>query len=130
MINLSDLSDKEWERLSVYFPEYEGYCRPRKYSYREIINGIRYLERTGCQWRMLPKEYPPWKTVYYYHSKWRKEDKWQEIMTNFREALRKKAGKTAEPSVAIIDSRSVKTAQKGGNVDMMRANVSRAGNTR
>ena len=118
-----------FKRLSVYFPKYEGYCRPRKYSYREIINGIRYLERTGCQWRMLPKEYPPWKTVYYYHIEWRKEDKWQEIMTNFREELREQAGRKTEPSVAIIDSRSVKTAQKGGSEDMMQANVSRAGNT-
>ena len=59
----SDLSDAEWDRLSEYFPVYEGYCRPRKYSYRSIIDGIRYVERTGCQWRYLPQEYPPWKTV-------------------------------------------------------------------
>ena len=111
--------------LSEYFPAYEGYCRPRKYSNRSIIKGIRYVERTGCQWRYLPQEYPSWKTVYYYHRQWRIEDRWQEIMTDFQEELREKAGKKATPSVAIIDSRSVKTAQKGGSEDMMLANVSR-----
>jgi transposase len=97
--------------------------------YRSIINGIRYIERTGCQWRYLPADYPPWDLVYHYHRKWRKEDKCENMMRDFREELRKREGRTAEPSVAIIDSRSVKTAQKGGNVDMMQANVLRAGNT-
>lgn len=129
MVYPSDMSDREWERLEVYFPKYGGYCRRRKYSYRSIINGIRYIERTGCQWRYLPADYPPWDLVYHYHRKWRKEDKCENMMRDFREELRKREGRTAEPSVAIIDSRSVKTAQKGGNVDMMQANVLRAGNT-
>jgi transposase len=121
------MKDEEWKRLEDYFPKYEGYCRPRKYSYRSIVNGIRYIERTGCQWRYLPSDYPPWDLVYHYHRKWREEDKWEAIMKDFREELRKKAGKNAEPSVAIIDSRSVKTAQKGGNVDMMQVSVLKAG---
>lgn len=121
-----DLSDAEWDRLSEYFPVYEGHCRPGKYSYRSIINGIRYVERTGCQWRYLPREYPPWQTVYYYHRQWRIEDRWQAIMANFREELREKVGKNGMPSVAIIDSRSVRTAQKGGSADMMLVNVSKA----
>ena len=121
----SDLNDAEWDRLSGYFPVYEGHCRPRKYSYRSIINGIRYVKRTGCQWRYLPQEYPPWKTVYYYHRQWRVEDRWERIMTDFREELREEAGKNASPSVAIIDSRSVKTAQKGGSEAMMLVNVSK-----
>ena len=121
----SDLSDTEWDRLSAYFPTYKSHCRPRKYSYRRIIDGIRYVERTGCQWRYLPKEYPPWDTVYHYHRRWRKEDKWQKIMEDYRAELREKEGKNADPSVAIIDSRSVKTAQKGGNADMMLGNVLR-----
>ena len=124
----SDLNDAEWDHLSEYFPVYEGHCRPRKYSYRSIIDGIRYVERTGCQWRYLPKEYPPWDTVYHYHRKWRKEDKWQKIMEDYREEIRVKEGKNAHPSVAIIDSRSVKTAQKGGSEAMMLANASRVEN--
>ena len=125
----SDLNDVEWDRLSEYFPVYGGHCRPRKYSYRSIINGIRYVERTGCQWRYLPQEYPPWKTVYYYHRQWRIEDRWQKIMTDFREELRVKEGKETHPSVAIIDSRSVKTAQKGGSEAMMLVNVLKGGSS-
>lgn len=117
----SDLSDKEWDILSPLFPVYGGYCRPRTHSIRSIINGIRYVIRSGCQWRMLPKSYPPWKTVYDYYRKWRLDGTWDRVHDVLREKVREQAGKKATPTVAIMDSRSVKTAQKGGSEAMIRA---------
>lgn len=114
----SDLSDKQWSIIEPLVT-YQGYCRPRKHSMRSILNAIFYLERTGCQWRMLPANFPPWKTVYELYARWRKGGKWDQIHNALRGQVRQKAGKDPNPSVAIIDSRSVKTAQKGGTVGMM-----------
>ena len=114
-----DLTDKEWTLLEPFFPAYMGHCRPRKHSIRSIVNGIRYVLRSGCQWRMLPKDYPPWKTVYDYYYQWRKSGKWDEIHDALHPQVREKAGRNAIPSAAIIDSRSVKRAQKGGNAATM-----------
>jgi putative transposase len=121
MVYPSDLSDGQWSMLEMFFPEYPGHCRPRIHSFRSIINGILYVVRTGCQWRMLPKDYPCWQTVYDYYRKWRGNGKWDTINEVLRERVREAEGKKAIPSVAIIDSRSVKTAQKGGNEVTMRA---------
>jgi putative transposase len=121
----SDLSDKEWEILSAYFPAYNGFCRPRIHSIRSIINGIRYVLRSGCQWRMLPKDYPPWKTVYDYYRTWRLDGTWDRVHDALRATVREQAGKNAIPTVAIIDSRSVKTAQKGGSVAITQAKRSK-----
>lgn len=82
---------------------------------RRIIDAIRYVLGSGCQWRMLPKDYPAWSIVYYYYYSWRKNGKWDEIHDALRRRVRQQAGKNEEPSVAIIDSQSVKTVQKGGS---------------
>ena len=111
----SDMSDEEWGILEAYVRPYEGHCRPRQHEMRRIIDGIRYVLRSGCQWRMLPQEYPPWSAVYYYYSRWQKNGKWDEIHDALRRRVRQQVGKHPEPSVAIIDSQSVKTMQKGGN---------------
>ncbi len=117
----SDASDAEWVLLEP-FTRYEGYCRPRTHDIRQVVNAIFYVIRSGCQWRMLPQDFPPWKTVYDYYWRWRRNGTWDQMHDTLREAVRVKVGKTSSPSAAIIDSRSVKTAQKGGSAAMTEVN--------
>ena len=79
------------------------------HDFREIINAIFYIVKTGCSWRCLPESFPHWKTVYSYFRIWRKNGFWQTINDSLRKKVRKKAGKDCSPSAAIIDSQSVKT---------------------
>src|SRR5690242_11408842 len=111
----SDLTDKQWEVVSKLIPSGIKSGRPRKWSVRVMLNAIFYLEKTGCQWRQLPKDFPPWKRVYNTYWRWRERGVWQILVTGLREDLRLSAGRRKTPSVAIIDSQSVKTTGKGGN---------------
>lgn len=128
----SDLSEAQWAILAPYvvkpLPEVRGKGRPPKQNFRREINAMLYVLKTGCQWRMLPKEFPPWKTVYGYFRKWRLDGTWEKTMNALRENARKKAGRNRTPSVAIIDSRSVKSAGKGGSAVSMVARKSRGAN--
>lgn len=83
--------------------------RPPKHARREIVNAIFYLARTGCAWRYVPNDYPPWKTVYHYFRVWRKSGLWQRLNKRLRRCVRKRAGRHAQSSAAILDSQSVKT---------------------
>lgn len=88
--------------------------RPRSVDIREVINAIFYLLRTGCSWRLLPHDLPPWGTVHYYFWRWRRSGFWEELHTGLREQVREPAGRDKEPSAAIVDSQSLKTTDKGG----------------
>ncbi len=98
---------------------------PRTTDMQEVINAIFYLDRTGCQWRALPHEFPPWSTVWGYFRRWRNDGTWEHIQSTLRERVRVKQGREPTPSAAIIDSQSVKTSQKGGFAATMGANKSK-----
>jgi putative transposase len=96
----------------IYLPEDKLTGRPREHSLRELLNAIFYITRSGCSWRMLPHDLPPWKMVYHYFRLWRKDGVWEELNRILREKLREKKGRN-RPSAAIIDSQSVKTLEGG-----------------
>ena len=125
MSYLSDVTNAEWHEIKDFFtPEHPG--RPRKYEARAIYNAIRYVQRTGCQWRLLPKAFPPWPVVYITLYRQRQMGVWGRINAALRHKVREPAGKSSEPSVAILDSQTVKTVQKGGSVVTTAARRSRA----
>lgn len=110
----SDLTDEQWELISPYFPDENkaGSGRKRKWSYRELVNAVFYIEVAGCAWRLLPHDLPPWKTVYHYFRLWRLDGTWEKVHTMLREEVRKQEGRDAQPSAGSIDSQSVKTTAR------------------
>jgi putative transposase len=100
----TNLSNSQWQIIAKFL----DVERNRRYSLREIINGILYLVKSGCQWRMLPKDFPNWKLVYYYFSTWKRTGIIEHIHETLVEKIRKQHGKNEEPSVGIIDAQSVK----------------------
>lgn len=110
-----DLSDADWAQIAPHLPE-AGVGRPRKYTQRELLNAILYLTRTGCSWRYLPHDFPPWQAVYAYFRRCQRAGYWERLNDRLREQVRQTLGRAAEPSVVIIDSQSVKTTEKGACV--------------
>ena len=124
----TDLNDKEWAVIEPYVPPPKTGGRPAKHDRREIINGMAFVLRSGCAWRLMPHDLPPWTTVYDYFRQWRIDGTWERINRALREQLRTSIGREAQPSAAIIDSQSVKTTEKGGCAATMRARKSRDAN--
>jgi putative transposase len=108
----SDLTDKQWRIIRRLLPPRSRRGRP-PIDRRWVMNAILYVVRTGCQWRMLPSDFPPWNTVYGIFWRWRKEGTWQRIHDRLREQVRRAAGKRRTPTAAIIDSQSIRTAEGG-----------------
>lgn len=103
----TNLTDKQWQVIKNIVETKE---RKRKHSLREMINAMLYITKTGCQWRMLPKEFGPWQSVYFYFRKWKLEGVFEQMMHHLRDTVRKASGKQTSPSVGLIDSRSVSTS--------------------
>ncbi len=108
----TDLSDKQWKLLESMLPPPERFGRKRAVDLRGIFNALCYLSRSGCQWRMLPREYPKWQTVYYYFRLWREAQWFIALNDKLRQKIRLLSGKQQNPSAAIIDSQSVKTDEQ------------------
>ncbi len=110
----SDLTDAQWALLEPLVPAISPEAAYAVHTRREIINAILYVLRSGCPWRMLPHEFPAWGTVYDYFRRWQHEGVWDSLMQTLRREVRKKQGRDAEPSAAVIDSQSIKTSAVRG----------------
>lgn len=110
----SDLGDIEWRTIRPLLPKAKPGGRPRTTDPRAIVNAIFYVLRSGCSWRMLPRDFPPYQTVYMYFKQWEKNGVWEKVHDVLRTRVRSREGRKKSPSAAIVDSQSVKTTEKGG----------------
>jgi len=110
----TDLTDGQWALIAPLIPEAEPGGRPRKAATRTLVNAILYFLRAGMAWRLLPHDFPPWQTVYYYLRRWQREGVWERVHHALVMADRERVGREASPSAAILDSQSVKTADQKG----------------
>ncbi len=108
----TDLSDSEWNHLRDRLPELPKKVKTRTHSLRDIFDAIFYVLKTGCHWRLLPHDFPPWQTAFYHFRRFRLSGMWHRIFTILRAAERKRAGKAPNASAAIMDSQSIKTTEE------------------
>ena len=105
----TDLSDAEWELIRPDVSKRSNRGKPQHYDLREITNAIVYVIVTGTQWRNIPKDFPPWRTVYWHFMKWRDSDRFKDLHDKLRRNLRVRLGRESEPSAGVIDSQTVKS---------------------
>jgi putative transposase len=111
---LTNLSDAEWECIEPHVSPPSKRGRPRVHTTREILDAVFYILKSGCAWRLLPYEFPPWETVYHYFRRWRIDGTWERLNATLRERLRTYLGRNARASAGIADSQSAKTTGVGG----------------
>ena len=117
----SDVNDTEWRIILRLLQAPKPGGRPRSTDLRTVVNAIFYVLRSGCAWRMLPKDFPPYSTVYMYFRQWQKDGTWEKLHDVLRDRLRRQEGRQKSPSAAIVDSQSVKTTEKGALAGTTRA---------
>src|ERR687895_2480434 len=110
----TDLTDAEWRCIEPYIRSPNRRGRPRIHSLRRVLDAAFYLLRSGCAWRLLPRDFPPWRVVYYWFRKWRIEGTFEHLNAELRERLRELSGRNAQPSAGIVDSQFAKTTGVGG----------------
>lgn len=110
----TDLTGPQWAQVSRFIPAPKRGGRPAKYDRREIANALMYVVRTGCQWRAMPHDLPPWRIVYWYFMAWKKDGTLDRLHDELRGDLRRAEGRQRQPSAAVLDSQSSKTTEKGG----------------
>src|SRR5215207_872381 len=110
----SDLTNEEWEYIEPYLRSPNKRGRPKIYTLRHVLDAVFYVLRSGCAWRMLPRDFPPWRVVYYWFRKWRINGTWERLNAALREQLRLRLGRHTKPSAGIADSQSTKTTGVGG----------------
>jgi putative transposase len=126
----TDLTDAQWQQLEPLIPPRKPGGRDRTVDMREVISAINYVLRTGCHWHLIPHDFPPSGTVYWYFRTWRLEGAWQRIHAALRGQVRQEEGREASPSAAVVDSQTVKTTEKGGPAAMIPPRRSKAANAR
>src|ERR671916_2872896 len=110
----TDLSDAEWWYLELHVPTPNKRGRPKTHTTRQILNAVFYVLKSGCPWRMLPRDFPPWETVYWWFRRWRLEGTFERLNATLRGVLRVRSGRNPLPSAGIADSQSAKTTGVGG----------------
>ena len=113
-IYATDLTDAEWEALEPHVPAPNKRGRPRTHSPREILDAVFYVLKSGCPWRLLPRDFPPWETVYWWFGKWRTDGTFEWLNAALRRLLRVRSGRDPLPSAGIADSQTTKTTGVGG----------------